>query len=542
MTKKEVSYDVNDIKVLEGLEHVRLRPGMYIGGADKYGFHHLLEEILNNSIDEAINGYANEIVVCLDDSLKKISVDDNGRGIPTDIHPDKGISTVELVLTSLHSGGKFGDGGYKKSGGLHGVGSSVVNALSSYLYVKVQRSGGVFEQEFERGKPKYSLRNIGNSKKTGTFVEFIPDIEIFGDIDFDTDQIKQVLEAKSYLHSGIKFIFRLKNNEIVYYSTNGLFELVSNITKSNKAEIIHGNPISFLTKNAGNDVEIDMSFCWTDDTNNIVKCYANGIYNSFGGTHEAGFKDGVIRSIRSYMTKHDISIKGIKITPDDMREGLYFVISVFLTDPEFQAQTKDKLLNSYIKNLVSNFVYEKLENYLLTNPDAANLIITRIIQAAKARSASRAASDKVSRKKTSKDLVVLPGKLADCQSTDISENELILVEGECFKGDTLINTDKGLVKISDIKDGDMIYTHMHRYRPAKVLLPKVKKKKCRISIQGKEFVCSEDHLFLVFYPQDNSTQWIEAKYLTRDHLIVKTAIPNNKEIEKINIYDLVEFK
>lgn len=429
-----MSYEVNDIKLLEGLEHVRLRPGMYIGGADKTGFHHLLWEIVDNSIDEAMNGHADKIVIKISDDYKSASVLDNGRGIPVGIHPDAGVSTVELVLTNLNTGGKFGGDGYKKSGGLHGVGSSVVNALSSRLFVRVLREGGVHEQTFSKGIPKGPLKKVSKGAGTGTFVEFTPDNEIFGDLSFDDAVVKQMLEAKSYLHSGIKFELQLPDETINFYSEDGLVELISNLSKSNNKEVIHGEPIIFKSENAGEDTEIDLCFCWTDDTNVISRCFANGIPNSYGGTHDLGFRDGINRAIRSYMSAHDISIKGVKITADDIREGLYYVISVFIPSPEFQAQTKDKLLNSKIKSIVSNFVYEKFDHYLLKNPDAASTIVTRIIQAAKARNASRSASKKVSRKSRVKGSIILPGKLSDCQSTDLNETELFIVEGESAGG------------------------------------------------------------------------------------------------------------
>lgn len=429
-----MSYDNINIKVLEGLDHVRLRPGMYIGGADKTGFHHLLWEIVDNSIDEAMNGYATEIIVSLSEDLLSASVQDNGRGIPVAKHPQKGVSTVEVVLTNLHSGAKFGDDGYKKSGGLHGVGSSVVNALSSRLFVRIDRDGGSYEQTYSRGVPNAPLKKMSASNKTGSFVEFTPDPDIFGDINFDIEIVKSILEAKSYLHSGIKFILNFSGKSLTFHSENGLSELVANLIKSNKKDIIHDDLISFSIENAGDDCEIDLCFGWTDDTNVVGKSYANGIPNTYGGTHDMGFRDGINRAIRAYMSTHDISIKGVKITTDDIREGLYYTISVFLPNPEFQAQTKDKLLNNSIKSIVSSYVFEQFEKFMLKNPDAASTIMTRIIQAAKARNASRTASKNISRKSRVKGTIILPGKLSDCQSTDLNETELFIVEGESAGG------------------------------------------------------------------------------------------------------------
>ena len=429
-----MSYINNNIKILEGLEHVRLRPGMYIGGADKTGFHHLLWEIVDNSIDEAMNGHASDIVVEISKDFRSASVSDNGRGIPVDIHPSKGVSTVEVVLTNLHSGAKFGDDGYKKSGGLHGVGSSVVNALSSELFIKVDRDGGCYSQSYCRGVPKAPLKKVSSSKNRGTFVSFTPDQDIFGDIKFDIDIVKSILEAKSYIHRGIKFTLNLPTESFIFISENGLTELVSKLVKNNKKEVIHGDLISLRSENAGEDCEINICFGWTDDTNTIGKCYANGIPNAYGGTHDAGFRDGISRAIRAYISTHDISIKGIKITSDDIREGLYFTVSVFLPNPEFQAQTKDKLLNNSVKSITSSFVFDEFEKFLLRNPDAASTIMTRIIQAAKARNASRNASKNISRKGRVKGSIILPGKLSDCQSTDLNETELFIVEGESAGG------------------------------------------------------------------------------------------------------------
>lgn len=429
-----MTYDNVNIKVLEGLEHVRLRPGMYIGGADKTGFHHLLWEIVDNSIDEAMNGHATEIIVSVSNDLLSASVQDNGRGIPVTKHAQKGVSTVEVVLTNLHSGAKFGGDGYKKSGGLHGVGSSVVNALSSRLFIRVERDGGTYEQSYSRGVPSAPLKKVGTSKNRGTFVEFTPDPDIFGDINFDIEIVKSIIEAKSYLHSGIKFVLNLPSESLTFLSKDGLSELVAKLIKSNKKEIIHGDLISFNTDDAGEECEVNLCFGWTDDTNVLGKCYANGIPNTYGGTHDVGFRDGINRAVRAYMSAHDISIKGIKITSDDIREGLYYTISVFLPNPEFQAQTKDKLLNNSTKSIVSAYVFEQFEKFLLKNPDAASTIMTRIIQAAKARNASRTASKNISRKSRVRGSIVLPGKLSDCQSSDLNETELFIVEGESAGG------------------------------------------------------------------------------------------------------------
>jgi DNA gyrase/topoisomerase IV subunit B len=435
MSQTNNSYDEKSIKVLSGLEHVRSRPAMYIGGTDKSGFHHLLYEILDNSLDEALNGFANDIVIELSDDRKTISVSDDGRGIPVTKHPKLGKPTVEVIFTELFSGGKFDNNSYKASAGLHGVGASVVNVLCKKLDVEVQRDDRLYSISFERGQLTKKLSSKKHkSKFNGTKVTFTPDPLIFGDQVFDEKSIISTIEAKSYIYKNISLRFIYGDVVYQFKSENGIVDLVNNLAASEKAGNIHPQTIDLKCKDIGDDVEIDCAFKWTDSTGGITKSYANGVPNPFGGTHEAGLRDGISRSIRSYISTHDISLKGIKIVADDIREGLFASISVFLPNPQFQGQTKEKLLNVETKSLVSSFIYDEFNKFLNVNPDAAQSIVTRIIQAAKARAASRQASKKINIKSRVKNSVVLPGKLADCQSQKIDETELFIVEGNSAAG------------------------------------------------------------------------------------------------------------
>lgn len=437
MSQNKNAYDEKSIKVLSGLEHVRSRPAMYIGGTDKSGYHHLLYEILDNSLDEALNGFASDIIIELLDDCKTISVKDNGRGIPVTKHPKLGKSTVEVIFTELFSGGKFDNDSYKASAGLHGVGASVVNVLCRELKVEVQRDSRIYKLSFERGKLSKKLSSSKQQNKlnhTGTKVTFTPDPLIFGDQEFDPKSIISTIEAKSYIYKNIHLRFIYGDTIYQFKSENGIVDLVNNMISTEKASEIHPQTISLTSKNIGDDVEIDCAFKWTDATNGITRSFANGVPNPFGGTHEAGFKDGISRSIRSYISTHDISLKGLKIVADDIREGLFSSVSVFLPNPQFQGQTKEKLLNVETKSLVSSFIYDEFNKFLNTNPDAAQSIVTRIIQAAKARQASRQAAKKINRKSRVKNSVVLPGKLADCQSQDLNETELFIVEGNSAAG------------------------------------------------------------------------------------------------------------
>lgn len=430
-TKK---YDESSIGLLEGLEAVRHRPSMYIGAPDKKGLHHLVWEIVDNSIDEFLNGHGDTITVTLHKSGDAVTVTDNGRGIPVGMHPKHKVPTLELILTTLHSGGKFGDGdSYIRSGGLHGVGSSVVNALSRKLTATIRRDGFEWEQSFKRGKPVAKIEKLGPHRLHGTTIYFEPDPEIFRVTHFDADWIKTRLDDIAYIHHGLKLHFR---NEITGESFDlthpgGLPEFLNRlVTESQKPAV---NAIPFYALKEG-DEKIELTMQWTESTDEMFRSYVNGIRTSDGGTHEGGLKSGVVKAIRNFMETHDVKVKGIEITANDIREGLFGILSLFIRDPAFQGQTKEKLNNPEITAIVEGFVRPALESWLNANMTTADQIVGRIVLAARARLASREAAQEVKRKSATQRKLNLPGKLADCKSTNFEETELFIVEGDSAGG------------------------------------------------------------------------------------------------------------
>jgi DNA gyrase subunit B len=426
-------YDESAIEVLEGLEPVRVRPAMYIGGVDKNGLHHLLWEILDNAVDEYINGHADAITVTLHKKNDGVTVSDNGRGIPVGMHPKYKKPTLELILTTLHAGGKFGDrNGYMYSGGLHGVGSSVVMALSRKLIATIRRDGFEWQQTFGRGKVLSPLEKIGPFRGHGTTMYFEPDPSIFRATAFDADLIRERLEDVSYVHNGLKITFKNEatGDSVEFRHTEGIPALMTKlITKAEKPVI--ADPFTESRKDSDH---IEVALQWTEATDETVRSYVNGIRTTGGGTHETGFKAGIAKAIRNYMNAHEVKIKGLEITADDIREGIVGVLSVFVREPMFQGQTKDKLNNPEMMGLVDNFVRTKLEGWLSLNPTAADQIVGRIVLSAKARLASREAVAEVKRKSVTQRRLNLPGKLADCKSTAQHETELFIVEGDSAGG------------------------------------------------------------------------------------------------------------
>jgi len=428
------TYTAKDIEVLEGLEPVRKRPGMYIGGTDVRGYHHLLWEIVDNSVDEAINGHAKSIEVVIDADRKGARVTDDGRGIPVDIHPKYKKSALEIILTTLHSGGKFEGKNYHVSGGLHGVGSSVVNALSTELVATVRRGGEEWTQSFSRGIATTKIKKVADSKKKGTSIYFRPDSDIFGKtLAFDVARIRDILEAKTYLHRGlsITFVDEGTKERVTFLHPNGIVDYLGKLVTERGKPPVHQAPFSLEREG---DFRIEVALFWTEATDEVVKSYANGITTPDGGTHEIGLRGAIGKAVRNYMDTHNIAPKGVKITAEDIREGLVVILSAYVAEPQFQGQTKDRLNNPEVAGLVENAVRTALEQWLHDNKSMADAILGRIVLSARAREASRAASQSVSRKTAVSHRLNLPGKLSDCASTDPGECELFLVEGDSAGG------------------------------------------------------------------------------------------------------------
>lgn len=439
-----MTYTAQSIEVLEGLEPVRKRPAMYIGGVDSRGYHHLLWEIFDNSVDEAINGHAKRIEVTIDKDKKGATVTDDGRGIPVDIHPKFKRPALELILCTLHAGGKFDGDSYKVSGGLHGVGSSVVNALSSELTAVVRLGGKEYRQTFARGVPTSKLKSSqGEARGRGTTIHFRPDPKIFGEkAHFDLDTVRERVEAKSYLHKGLRIILidEATGKKEEFLHPEGINDYLVKLVKASGKPAIHPN--MFAIERENNDVRMECSLQWTEATEENFRSYANGIPTPSGGTHEIGFKQGLGKAIRSYMQTKNIAPKGVTVAAEDIREGIIGIISVYVREPQFQGQTKDRLNNPEVTNVVEGAIRVALEQWLLDNASAADAIVARIITAARARAASRAAGQQVLRKTAVSHRLNLPGKLADCASTDPSECELFLVEGDSAGGNAKQGRDR----------------------------------------------------------------------------------------------------
>ena len=437
-TKVTEEYDASQIQVLEGLEAVRKRPGMYIGSTGPRGLHHLVYEIVDNSIDEALAGFCTNIdVEILPGNV--ISVKDNGRGIPVGMNEKMGISTVTVVLTVLHAGGKFGGNGYKVSGGLHGVGASVVNALSEWLEVEVAQNGHVYQQRFSNGgHPDYDLKEIGTSSATGTTIRFKPDPEIFRETTvYDFETLERHLRESAFLNAGlcITLADRRDSENIIertYCYEGGLSSFVDYLTTSRGQTPLHEKPIHFSAMHGDRSAEIAMQY--TDSYNETMLSFANNVHTVDGGTHETGFKTALTRVFNDYGRKYSILKDGDKkLSGDDVREGLTAVISVKLTEAQFEGQTKGKLGNTDITQLVSTTVYEKLMTYFEENPAVAKAIFSKALDASRAREAARKARE-LARRKSVLDSNSLPGKLADCTERDAERTELYIVEGDSAGG------------------------------------------------------------------------------------------------------------
>lgn len=434
MEKYEHRYGAEQIQVLEGLEAVRKRPGMYIGSTSVRGLHHMVYEIVDNCVDEALAGYCTEINIVIEPG-NIMSVEDNGRGIPVEIHPKTHISTAETVYTVLHAGGKFGgDSGYKVSGGLHGVGASVVNALSNWVEVTIQRDGGIYQMKFEKGKTVKKLEKIGNSKKTGTKVRFLADDTIFETQEFDYDVLETRFREMAFLTKGLKITFEDKRNpekqkKVEFCFEGGLKSFVEFLNKNK--ECLHKDPI-YIEKDGEVPVEIAMQYTTSYSEN--IYTFVNNINTIEGGTHLEGFKRALTKVFNDYARSHNLlKDKDANLQGEDIREGITAVVSVKVKEPQFEGQTKTKLGNSEVTGIVQSMVNEALATFLEENPNVAKAILEKCVSAARAREAARKARELV-RRKSALETTTLPGKLADCSSKNAEECEVYIVEGDSAGG------------------------------------------------------------------------------------------------------------
>jgi DNA gyrase subunit B len=447
---KDPKYGAEDIQVLKGLEHVRKRPAMYIGDISNRGLHHLVYEVIDNAIDEALAGYCDKITLTINKN-GSVTVTDNGRGIPTEVHPTEKISALEVVMTQLNAGGKFNRDSYKVSGGLHGVGVSVVNALSEWLEVEVSREGKLYYQKYKRGEPEGKVKEIGTSKKTGTKVTFFPDNEIFKNTAFKFETLEERLRELAYLNKDLAIFVKDERGDEVkqeeFHFKGGLVDFVKYLDESEKS--ISGKPV-FVSGEREN-VQVEVAFQYNESYNESIYTFVNNINTHEGGTHLEGFKAALTRTLNNYGTKNGI-IKADKLTltGDDFREGLTCVISIKVPEPQFEGQTKTKLGNSEVKGIVQSITGEQLGNFLDENPSVSKKILEKCMRAAEAREAARKARE-LTRRKNALDIAGLPGKLADCSIKDPAQCELYLVEGDSAGGSAKQGRDRRFQAILPLK-------------------------------------------------------------------------------------------
>ncbi|NVB36208.1 type IIA DNA topoisomerase subunit B [Pseudenhygromyxa sp. WMMC2535] len=444
-------YGAESIQILQNIDHVRARPGMYIGGVNKDGLHHIVWEILDNSVDEVINGHASKIEVVLEADHRGITIIDDGRGIPVDKHPELKMPAVVAVFTQLGAGGKFDGESYKHSGGLHGVGAAVANALAERLEVRVKRSGKIHEVVFDRGVLQGKMRKSGSARGTGTEVFLRPDPEIFGaKATLDPDVLRQRIEAKSYLHKGLKISFtdQATGKTETFHHAEGIAEYLDKLVAVRGKRAVHSGQF-YLERNE--EPRLELALAWTEATDTTINSYVNGVPTPDGGTHEKGLRSGLGKAIRAYVAAHKLEPKGVSIGLEDIREGLLALISVYVLEPQFQSQTKNRLNNPEVANQVESAVAPALEQWLHENRSVGDAIVARIILASRARAASRAAVSSVTRKAAGQARVNLPGKLADCASSDPRKSELFIVEGDSAGGSAKMGRDRNTQAILPLR-------------------------------------------------------------------------------------------
>jgi DNA gyrase subunit B/topoisomerase-4 subunit B len=447
------TYTAKSITVLEGLEAVRRRPGMYIGGVDKAGLHHLLWEIVDNSVDEVMNGHATRIIVTLHSDGKTVEVADNGRGIPVDKHSKSGKSALEVILTTLHAGGKFDNDAYKVAGGLHGVGASVVNALSKNLIAEVRRDGLTYSQKYRRGKPVTEVEKGEPARGSGTSITFTPDPEIFQSLDYDPVLIAERLEVKTYLNKGlvIQFVDKRNGTSVEFRHDGGVADFLDAINAQRNDQRV--SPLQFVLEREEEEdgLRCHLALAWTEATDEDIRSFVNTIPTRDGGTHELGMLSAVGTAVLRFMETHDLVKKGMEIKREDIREGLTAVLAICVHEPQFQGQTKGRLNNPEVRAQVESMVRPALENFLLKNKSVGGTIASRVIQSARAREASRAAASQVRRKTAISGRLNLPGKLADCDSTDPEYSELFIVEGDSAGGSAKQGRDRDIQAILPLR-------------------------------------------------------------------------------------------
>ena len=430
------SYTAKDITVLEGLDPVRKRPGMYIGGVGSPGLHHLVWEIVDNAVDEAMNGHAEDIELTLHKDGSSVTVVDDGRGVPVDKHAKTKKSALEVIFTTLHAGGKFEQRTYRTAGGLHGVGASVVNALSRELIATSKRDGYHWRATFKEGKPVGGLKRLGRARGSGTTVFFRPDPKVFPKTEFDAELIRERLEVSSYLHKGVRVVFNdeTQGSRQVFQHDEGIVDYLNHLVDSRGSTPVHDAVFALSRDHDDTGSKLELVLRWTESTDEHLRSYVNGIPTASGGTHENGLRAGIGKGVRNFIETHALSPKGVTVTSDDIREGLTGVLSIFIPEPQFQGQTKDRLNNPELSSVIDSVVRPSLEHWLNQNINAAKAIVARIILAARAREASRAAQQQVTRRGMAASRLNLPGKLSDCTGREPRDREIFIVEGDSAGG------------------------------------------------------------------------------------------------------------